>query len=83
MDDAKASIGRGRYETAQAIYSYALRVFPTKKSIWEAAADLERSHRTKEALANTMDKAVEAYPQNETLWMQLARLKSGYAGRGG
>ena len=75
MDDAKASIGRGRYETARAIYSYALRVFPTKKSIWEAAADLERSHGTKEALTNTLEKAVEACPQSETLWMQLARLK--------
>jgi pre-mRNA-processing factor 6 len=75
MDDAKASIGRGRYETARAIYSYALRVFPTKKAIWEAAADLERSHGTKEALSNMLEKAVEACPQSETLWMQLARLK--------
>ena len=75
MDDAKASIGRARYETARAIYAYALRVFPTKKSIWLAAADLERNHGTKDALWQLLEKAVEACPQSEVLWLQLAREK--------
>lgn len=75
MDDAKASIGRGKYETARAIYAYALRVFVNKKSIWLAAAELERNHGTKEALWQLLEKAVEACPQSEVLWMQLAKEK--------
>ena len=75
MDDAKGSIGRGKYETARAIYSYALRVFVNRKSIWLAAAELERNHGTKEALQQVLEKAVEACPQSELLWMQLAKEK--------
>ncbi|MCJ1383278.1 hypothetical protein MMC17_006391 [Xylographa soralifera] len=75
MEDAKASIGRGRYETARAIYAYALRVFVNKKSIWLAAADLEKNHGTKEALWQLLEKAVEACPQSEVLWMMLAKEK--------
>ncbi|KAL2404126.1 Pre-mRNA-splicing factor prp1 [Exophiala dermatitidis] len=74
-DDAKASISRGKYETARAIYAYALRIFPTSKSLWLAAADLERNHGTKEALWQVLEKAVEACPQSEVLWLQLAREK--------
>ena len=75
MEDAKASIGRGKYETARAIYAYALRVFVNKKSIWLAAADLEKNHGTKEALWQLLEKAVEACPQSEVLWMMLAKEK--------
>ncbi|KIW74101.1 hypothetical protein Z517_12511 [Fonsecaea pedrosoi CBS 271.37] len=74
-DDAKASIGREKFETARAIYAYALRVFPTSKSLWMAAADLERNHGTKDALWQVLEKAVEACPQSEELWLQLAREK--------
>ena len=75
MDEAKQSINRERYETARAIYAYALRVFVNKKSIWLAAADLEKTHGTKEALFQLLQKAVEACPQSEVLWMQLAKEK--------
>lgn len=75
MDDAKQSIGRGKYETARAMYAYALRVFPTKKDIWLAAADLEQNHGSKEARWQLLEKAVEACPQSDTLWMQLAKEK--------
>ncbi|CEL04375.1 Putative Pre-mRNA-splicing factor prp1 [Aspergillus calidoustus] len=75
MDDAKASIAKGKYETARAIYAYALRVFVNRKSIWVAAADLERNHGTKEALWQVLEKAVEACPQSEELWLQLAKEK--------
>lgn len=74
-DDAKASIGRGKFETARAIYAYALRIFPTSRTLWVAAADLERNHGTKEALWQVLEKAVEACPQSEDLWLQLAREK--------
>ncbi|KAL4746791.1 hypothetical protein BDW72DRAFT_184209 [Aspergillus terricola var. indicus] len=75
MDDAKASIARGKYETARAIYAYALRVFVNRRSIWVAAADLERNYGTKEALWQVLEKAVEACPQSEELWLQLAKEK--------
>lgn len=75
MDDAKNSIGRGKYVTARAIYAYALRTFFSSRSLWLAAADLERNHGTKEALLQLLEKAVEACPQSEVLWMQLAREK--------
>ncbi|TVY87824.1 Pre-mRNA-splicing factor [Lachnellula willkommii] len=75
MEDAKSSIGRGNYETARAIYAYALRVFVNSRKLWLAAADLEKNHGTKEALWQLLEKAVEACPQSEVLWMMLAKEK--------
>jgi pre-mRNA-processing factor 6 len=75
MEDARASIGRGKYETARAIYAYALRVFVNSRKLWLAAADLEKNHGTKEALWQLLGKAVEACPQSEVLWMMLAKEK--------
>jgi pre-mRNA-processing factor 6 len=75
MEDAKASIGRGKYETARAIYAYALRVFVNSRKLWLAAADLEKNHGTKDALWQLLEKAVEACPQSEVLWMMLAKEK--------
>jgi pre-mRNA-processing factor 6 len=75
MEDAKGSIGRGKYETSRAIYAYALRVFVNSRTLWLAAADLEKSHGTKEALWQLLEKAVEACPQSEVLWMMLAKEK--------
>jgi pre-mRNA-processing factor 6 len=75
MEDAKASIGRGKYETARAIYAYALQIFVNKKSIRLAAADLEKNHGTKESLWQVLEKAVEACPQSEVLWLMLAKEK--------
>ncbi|KAI9900414.1 hypothetical protein N3K66_004676 [Trichothecium roseum] len=75
MDDARASTNRGRYETARAIYAYALRVFVNSKTLWMTAADLERNHGTKESLWQVLEKAVEACPRSEDLWMMLAKEK--------
>ncbi|KAN0108635.1 putative Pre-mRNA-splicing factor prp1 [Hyaloscypha variabilis] len=75
MEDARASIGRGKYETARAIYAYALRVFVNSRKLWLAAADFEKNHGTKEALWQMLEKAVEACPQSEVLWMMLAKEK--------
>ncbi|KFH47477.1 Pre-mRNA-splicing factor-like protein [Hapsidospora chrysogenum ATCC 11550] len=75
MEDARASINRGKYETARAIYAYALRVFVNSKTMWTAAADLERNHGTRESLWQVLEKAVEACPKSEDLWMMLAKEK--------
>ncbi|CAK7563132.1 MAG: U4/U6 x U5 tri-snRNP complex subunit Prp1 [Sporothrix epigloea] len=72
-DDARDSINRGRYETARAIYAYALRVFVNSRTLWLAAVDLERNHGTKIALFQVLERAVEACPHSEVLWMMLAK----------
>ena len=75
LEDAKASTGRGRYQTARAIFAYAIRVFYNRKSVWLAAADFERQHGTKQALWDLLSEAVKSCPTSEVLWMQLAREK--------
>ena len=75
MEDARASINRGRYETARAIYAYSLRVFINSKTTWVAAADLERTHGTRDSLWQLLEKAVAACPRSEELWMTLAKEK--------
>lgn len=75
MEDAKASIHRGQYGTARAIYAYALQVFVNSRKLWPAAADLEKNHGQKEALWKLLEKSVEACPQSEVLWMMLAKEK--------
>ncbi|KAI1270216.1 PRP1 splicing factor [Xylariaceae sp. FL1019] len=75
MEDASGCIGREMYETARAIYAYALRVFPTSKTIWLAAADLERNYGKKDDLFQVLEKAVNAVPHSDVLWMMLAKEK--------
>lgn len=75
IDDGKASINRGKYETARAIYAYAIRVFYNRKTVWLAAAELERQHGTRQSLWDLLDEAVKSCPTSEVLWMQLAREK--------
>ncbi|KAL8799073.1 MAG: hypothetical protein Q9182_006169 [Xanthomendoza sp. 2 TL-2023] len=75
MEDAQASISRGRYAIARAIYAYILRIWPTSKSAWEASANLEKVHGKREDLWNVLEKAVEAVPQADDLWIQYANEK--------
>lgn len=75
IEDARGSVNRGKYVTARAIYAYALRVFPTSKTLWLAAADLERNHGSKDELWQVLEKAVNACPRSEVLWMMLAKEK--------
>ena len=75
MEDAQSSISRGRYGIARAIYAYILRIWPTSKSAWEASAHVEKLHGTKEDLWNVLEKAVEAVPQADDLWIQYANEK--------
>ncbi|KAI1118475.1 PRP1 splicing factor [Nemania sp. NC0429] len=75
LDDARGSINRGMYGTARAIYAYALRLFPTSKTIWLAAAELERNYGKREDLWQVLEKAVNAVPHSEVLWMMLAKEK--------
>ena len=75
LDDAKSSIARGRYQTARAMFAYAIRIFSNSSSVWLAAVDMERTLGSKGSLSELLEKATEACPTNEVFWMQLAREK--------
>ncbi|KAF2203116.1 hypothetical protein GQ43DRAFT_390718 [Delitschia confertaspora ATCC 74209] len=72
LQDAKASINRGKYVTARAIITHCLRVFPTSKTTWHAAADLEKRFGTTEELLKTLGRATNACPKCESLWLMFA-----------
>jgi pre-mRNA-processing factor 6 len=47
MADAEAALARDQIGTARAILAYALKVYPNRKALWRAAADLEKAHGTR------------------------------------
>lgn len=46
LDDVESAAKRGFIECARGIYAYIIKVFPTKKAVWRAAADFEKQHGT-------------------------------------
>ena len=74
-DDAATVLARGHVDTARAIYDYAIRIFPASANLWNAFADLEREHGTKDGLLTVLEKATQSCERNAPLWMQLAREK--------
>lgn len=75
MEDGKACIRNGSYETARAIYAYGLQTFPESNSLWLAICQLEKMHGTKEALWEVLEKAVHACPHTEAFWLMYAKEK--------
>eukprot|EP00898_Chlorokybus_atmophyticus_P005850 jgi/Chlat1/6266/Chrsp44S05860 len=75
LADAEECLKRGSVECARAIYAHALSVFPGKKSVWRRAAQLEKSHGTRESLDVLLRKAVTYCPQAEILWLMGAKEK--------
>lgn len=89
MDDAENSISRGALLTAKAIYAFALKVFPGKKSVWLRAISLEKKLQQKqketsgesseaavaaaEAVEQLLQKAVTSCPNAEILWLMAAK----------
>jgi pre-mRNA-processing factor 6 len=73
LQDAKDSIARGRYDTARAILGYAVTVFVLSTTVWHALADLEKRYGTQEVLLKTLERAVTACPNSESLWLLYAR----------
>ncbi|GJM91116.1 hypothetical protein PR202_ga07460 [Eleusine coracana subsp. coracana] len=83
--DAEECKKRGSIETARAIYAHALTVFVGKKGVWLKAAQLEKSHGTRESLDALLKKAVnynpraeEAYaaiPNSEEIWLAAFKLE--------
>ncbi|KAF8340470.1 PRP1 splicing factor, N-terminal-domain-containing protein [Cantharellus anzutake] len=75
VTDLEGSLARGKVVTARAILAYALRVFPDKRDLWRRAADLEKSHGTRESLEAILSQAVKYCPQSEALWLMSAKEK--------
>ncbi|KAK0462204.1 PRP1 splicing factor, N-terminal-domain-containing protein [Armillaria novae-zelandiae] len=50
-------------------------VYPDKRALWQRAADLEKTHGTREGLDELLGRAVECCPQAEVLWLMAAKEK--------
>lgn len=77
IEDAKTAIVQEAFDTARAIYEYALETFPSSKSLWRARVDLEKTHTTnRDALWAVLDRAIVACPSIEYFWFVYAREKA-------
>jgi pre-mRNA-processing factor 6 len=60
LDDVEALVGRGSLECARAVLAHALVTFPTKKSLWLRAAELEKRHASPADRASVLLEAAAA-----------------------
>ena len=72
-DDAAGSKERGGISTARAILAHALSAFPSKRSLWMQAVELERSNGTKQSLDEVLAAASERLPRVEIFWLVRAK----------
>ncbi|KAF4792125.1 hypothetical protein TURU_123599 [Turdus rufiventris] len=75
MEDADSCVVHNALECAQAIYAYALQVFPCEKSVWLRAVCFEKNHGTRESLEALSQRAVAYCPKAEVLWLMGAKCK--------
>ncbi|KAF8059986.1 STA1 [Scenedesmus sp. PABB004] len=73
MGDAEEAARRGSIETARSVYGALLAAYPSKPSVWRAAAALEKQHGSREALDALLKRAVSYCPQAEVLWLMAAK----------
>jgi pre-mRNA-processing factor 6 len=75
IDDAEACLSHDppSKETSRAIYAFALKNYPNKKTLWMAAAMLEKSHGTSESLDKLLKEGVKNCPKSEVLWLMAAK----------
>lgn len=74
-DDANSALSRGAVATSRAILAHSLATFPTKRSLWLQAVDLERSHGTPSSLDEVLAAASERLPRQEIFWLVRAKEK--------
>jgi pre-mRNA-processing factor 6 len=72
-DDAKGALARGSVATARAILSHSLAAFPTKRSLWMQAVDLERKHGAADTLDEVLAAASQRLPRAEIFWLLRAK----------
>lgn len=74
-DDANSALSRGAVATCRAILAHSLATFPSKRSLWLQAVDLERSHGTPSSLDEVLAAASERLPHQEIFWLVRAKEK--------
>ena len=74
-DDASGSLSRGNVATARAILAHSLAVFPSKRSLWMQAVELERKFGNPSSLDEVLAAASERLPQQEIFWLVRAKEK--------
>lgn len=73
MEDAEWFITQHAIQSARAVYSYILNIFPKKKSIWTRAAFFEREFGSVQNYEELLKKATENCPDAENLWLMHAK----------
>eukprot|EP01060_Flectonema_neradi_P015352 TRINITY_DN21990_c0_g1_i1.p1 TRINITY_DN21990_c0_g1~~TRINITY_DN21990_c0_g1_i1.p1 ORF type:complete len:927 (+),score=227.63 TRINITY_DN21990_c0_g1_i1:30-2783(+) len=73
QQDAASCIAKGFFSTARSIFNYSLKQFPSKKSIWIQAAELESAHGTPQTTSEILKEAVEHCNTSEYLWQMYAK----------
>ena len=73
--DASGAKELGAIATARAILAHALSAFPSKRSLWMQAVELERSNGTKQSLDEVLAAASERLPRVEIFWLVRAKEK--------
>eukprot|EP00980_Cylindrotheca_fusiformis_P017965 scaffold5707_cov112-Cylindrotheca_fusiformis.AAC.4 len=72
-DDANGALMRGSISTARAILAHAIQTFPTKRSLWMQAVELEKNNGTAETLDDILKAASERLPRVELFWLLRAK----------
>jgi len=72
-DDANGALSRGSAATARAILAHALAAFPTKRTLWLQAVELERERGTASSLDEVLAAASERLPRTEIFWLVRAK----------
>ena len=72
-DDANAALSRNAVATARAMLAHSLATFPTKRTLWLQAVDLESKHGTASSLDDVLAAASERLPRTEIFWLVRAK----------
>lgn len=74
-DDANGALSRGAIATARAILAHSLSIFPSKRSLWMQAVEMERKHGDAKSLDDVLAAASERLPKQEIFWLVRAKEK--------
>jgi pre-mRNA-processing factor 6 len=74
-EDAKSSMSRTCIATARAIIEHCLSTFPTKRSFWMLAVDIETKYGTAKTLDEVLAAASQRLPRLEIFWLLRAKEK--------
>jgi pre-mRNA-processing factor 6 len=72
-EDAKGTLLRGSVATARAILAHALQTFPSRRSLWMQAVELEKDQGTAESMDEILKAASERLPRVELFWLLRAK----------